>query len=371
MPLAPALQFPAKGGHPHVAQDRTLAEPKPDAAVVLPSHLCAPRQCAYLIPAAEPQQVLQPPQIPLLPAGVSPRPSVSHGAPGRALVSRLMDLNLELNEFEIWSLGLWQACVTQEENGMECKPHGSLLALPLELRASVVLMLASNGLGFFALILSSLGLNCLKTGDERLKRGLGVAGGALFCVAGVTTLVPISWVAYCTVQEFWDATVPEIVSRGKMQVERALPYSAERHKRLQADAQQEPLATAGVPTVVQAAGDHQPHTKPHLEVLQPKPRKQSKLDATTPSSRGLQLAEKEHVAALRLHSPNSVMKRKTIEEGRQPSNIQNFYCTFIKPDKEGKATSAVGKDTLQNLSECPSRVPVHKARTPKGALFLL
>lgn len=123
------------------------------------------------------------------------------------------DLNLELNEFEVWSLGLWQACVAQEENGMECKAHGSLLALPLELRASVALMLASNGLGFFALVLSSLGLNCLKTRDERLRRRLGLAGGALFCVAGLTTLVPISWVAHCTVQEFWDDTVPEIVSR--------------------------------------------------------------------------------------------------------------------------------------------------------------
>ncbi|XP_066495267.1 putative claudin-25 [Tiliqua scincoides] len=123
------------------------------------------------------------------------------------------DLNLELNEFEVWSIGLWHACVTQEENGVECKAHGSLLALPVEFRASTVLMLASNGLGLLAFVLAALGLNCLKTRDEKLKRRLGVTGGALFCMSGVTTLVPISWVAYRTVQEFWDETVPEIVSR--------------------------------------------------------------------------------------------------------------------------------------------------------------
>lgn len=123
------------------------------------------------------------------------------------------DLNLELNEFEVWNTGLWHACVTQEENGMECKAHGSLLALPLEFRASVVLMLASNGLGLLAFVLSALGLNCLKTRDENQKRRLLVAGGVLFCMSGVATLVPVSWFAYCMVQEFWDESVPEIVSR--------------------------------------------------------------------------------------------------------------------------------------------------------------
>lgn len=50
-----------------LAHDRCSLEPEPDAEMVLPALLWAHRQLTYLISAAEPRQVLQPPQIPLLP----------------------------------------------------------------------------------------------------------------------------------------------------------------------------------------------------------------------------------------------------------------------------------------------------------------
>ncbi|XP_053126117.1 putative claudin-25 [Hemicordylus capensis] len=125
------------------------------------------------------------------------------------------DRNLELNEMEVWKVGLWHACVTQDDSTMECKAFESLLALPLEFRVARILMVSSNGLGFLAFVFSICGLSCLKTRDEKLglKRQLGIAGGVLFCMSGVATFVPISWIAYQTVQEFWDETVPEIVPR--------------------------------------------------------------------------------------------------------------------------------------------------------------
>ncbi|XP_015425247.1 PREDICTED: claudin-22 [Myotis davidii] len=125
------------------------------------------------------------------------------------------NLNLELNEMEIWTQGLWQVCVVQEEVGMECKDFDSFLALPVELRVSRVLMFLSHGLGLLGLLVSGSGLDCLRVGErqrERKKRLL-ILGGVLFWTAGVGVLVPVSWVAHVTVQEFWDETLPEVVPR--------------------------------------------------------------------------------------------------------------------------------------------------------------
>ncbi|NWZ27578.1 CLD22 protein, partial [Asarcornis scutulata] len=125
------------------------------------------------------------------------------------------NLNLDLNELEIWTMGLWQVCIVQEEGATECKAHDSFLALPLELRVSRILMCLSNGLGLLGFLLASLGLDCWKAceGKPDLKKWLLLAGGAAFGMSGVTTLAPVSWVAYNTVLEFWDETIPNIVPR--------------------------------------------------------------------------------------------------------------------------------------------------------------
>ncbi|XP_044925377.1 claudin-22 [Mustela putorius furo] len=125
------------------------------------------------------------------------------------------NLNLDLNEMENWTMGLWQACVIQEEVGRQCKDFDSFLALPAELRIARILMFLSNGLGLLGLLVSSFGLDCLRIGETRRghKKGLLILGGILFWAAGVAVLAPVSWVAYQTVQEFWDETVPEIVPR--------------------------------------------------------------------------------------------------------------------------------------------------------------
>ncbi|XP_003415877.1 putative claudin-24 [Loxodonta africana] len=124
-------------------------------------------------------------------------------------------LNLELNEMENWTMGLWQTCVIQEEVGWQCKDFDSFLALPAELRISRVLMFLSNGLGFLGLLVSGFGLDCLRIGERQqdLKKRLLILGGVLFWTSGITALVPVSWVAHVTVQEFWDETIPEIVPR--------------------------------------------------------------------------------------------------------------------------------------------------------------
>uniref|UniRef100_A0A8D2J928 Claudin n=1 Tax=Varanus komodoensis TaxID=61221 RepID=A0A8D2J928_VARKO len=125
------------------------------------------------------------------------------------------NLNLELNELEIWTMGLWQACVVQEEGGMQCKEFDSFLALPPELQISRILMFVSNGLGLSGLLFSGFGLDCLKIGEQQqdLKKRMLLLGGIFFWISGVTAIVPVSWVAHITVQEFWDENIPDIVPR--------------------------------------------------------------------------------------------------------------------------------------------------------------
>uniref|UniRef100_K9IHV3 Claudin n=1 Tax=Desmodus rotundus TaxID=9430 RepID=K9IHV3_DESRO len=125
------------------------------------------------------------------------------------------NLNLDLNEMENWTIGLWQACVIQEEVGRQCKDFDSFLALPAELRISRVLMFLSNGLGFLGLLVSGFGLDCLRIGESQqgLKKRLLILGGILLWTSGLAALVPVSWVAHVTVQEFWDENIPEIVPR--------------------------------------------------------------------------------------------------------------------------------------------------------------
>ncbi|KAK2517775.1 claudin-22 [Columba guinea] len=125
------------------------------------------------------------------------------------------NLNLELNELEIWTMGLWQACVVQEEGGMQCKDFDSFLALPPELRISRILMFFSNGSGLLGLLVSGFGLDCLKIGErqQEQKKRLLLFGGMLFWISGMTAIVPVSWVAHSTVQEFWDENIPDIVPR--------------------------------------------------------------------------------------------------------------------------------------------------------------
>ncbi|XP_076770248.1 claudin-22-like isoform X2 [Arvicanthis niloticus] len=125
------------------------------------------------------------------------------------------NLNLELNEMENWTTGLWKSCVIQEEVGRQCKDFDSFLALPAELQVSRILMSLSNGLGLLGLLASGCGLDCLRLGETQkgLKKRLLILGGILLWTSGVMVLVPVSWVAHVTVQEFWDETVPDIVPR--------------------------------------------------------------------------------------------------------------------------------------------------------------
>lgn len=124
-------------------------------------------------------------------------------------------MNSDLNEVENWFSGLWHMCLYTEEVGFQCKGYDSIMALPMDLQISRVLMSVSIGTGGLALLAVLPGLEgvdvCL--GQPDLKRRLLILGGVLSWVSGLATLAPVSFVAYTTVVEFWDEGFPDVMPR--------------------------------------------------------------------------------------------------------------------------------------------------------------
>ncbi|KAM6964954.1 putative claudin-24 [Aplochiton taeniatus] len=144
---------------------------------------------------------------------------VSFGGLVTALITTFLPLwktmNSDLNEVENWYSGLWHTCIFTEEVGVQCKAYESLLDLPVDLLASRVLMLVSIGTGALAVVVAFPALEGVELGSGRrgLKRGLLILSGVLSWVSGITTLAPVSIVAYVTVVEFWDENLPDVVPR--------------------------------------------------------------------------------------------------------------------------------------------------------------
>ncbi|XP_077601095.1 claudin-24-like [Stigmatopora nigra] len=124
-------------------------------------------------------------------------------------------MNSDLNEMENWYSGLWHMCLYTEEVGVQCKSYDSMLALPLDLQISRVLMLVSVFTGGLALLVALPGLDGLRVCLDRCgkRRRFLILGGVLSWVSGITALAPVSVVAYTTVVEFWDKGFPDVMPR--------------------------------------------------------------------------------------------------------------------------------------------------------------
>uniref|UniRef100_A0A673NPS5 Claudin n=2 Tax=Sinocyclocheilus rhinocerous TaxID=307959 RepID=A0A673NPS5_9TELE len=124
-------------------------------------------------------------------------------------------MNSDLNEMENWYEGLWHMCIYTEEVGIHCKAFESFLALPLDTLASRVLMCISIATGFLGVAAAFFGLQGVEigTGRERMKRTLLILGGVFIVVSGITTLAPVSLMAYIMVVKFWDENLPDVMPR--------------------------------------------------------------------------------------------------------------------------------------------------------------
>ncbi|KAG8012056.1 Claudin-22 [Nibea albiflora] len=124
-------------------------------------------------------------------------------------------MNSDLNEMENWFSGLWHTCLYTEEVGIQCKAYDSVLGLPMDLQISRWLVTVSIGTGGLGLLVVLPGLEGVEMCVEQphLKRRFIILAGLLTWVSGLTSLAPVSLVAYTTLVDFFDEGWPEVMPR--------------------------------------------------------------------------------------------------------------------------------------------------------------
>ncbi|OCT94145.1 hypothetical protein XELAEV_18011811mg [Xenopus laevis] len=113
----------------------------------------------------------------------------------------------------IWE-GLWMNCVVQSTGQMQCKVYDSLLALPQDLQAARALTVIAVIVALLGLLFSIIGgkcTNCVE--DESSKAKVIILSGIVFIVAGVLTLIPVSWSANNIIRDFYNPLVVEAQKR--------------------------------------------------------------------------------------------------------------------------------------------------------------
>lgn len=104
--------------------------------------------------------------------------------------------------------GLWMNCVVQSTGQMQCKIYDSMLALPQDLQAARALMVISIIVGALGMLLSVVGgkcTNCME--DETVKAKIMITAGAVFIVASMLIMVPVSWTAHNVIRDFYNPLV--------------------------------------------------------------------------------------------------------------------------------------------------------------------
>ncbi|XP_020861367.1 claudin-3 [Phascolarctos cinereus] len=113
----------------------------------------------------------------------------------------------------IWE-GLWMNCVVQSTGQMQCKVYDSLLALPQDLQAARAMIIVAILLAAFGLLAAMVGAQCTNcVQDDTAKAKITIVAGVVFLLAGLLTLIPVSWSANTIIREFYSSLVPESQKR--------------------------------------------------------------------------------------------------------------------------------------------------------------
>ncbi|XP_078404644.1 claudin-4-like [Cetorhinus maximus] len=113
----------------------------------------------------------------------------------------------------IWE-GLWMNCIVQSTGQMQCKVYDSLLALSQDLQASRALTVISLVVGVLGILVSIVGgkcTNCIE--NEATKAKVTIISGIIFILAGVLTLIPVSWSANTIIKDFYNPLVTDAQRR--------------------------------------------------------------------------------------------------------------------------------------------------------------
>ncbi|XP_030058341.1 claudin-22-like [Microcaecilia unicolor] len=117
---------------------------------------------------------------------------------------------------EHFLLGLWEACVIQDLNRSVCEGYSTPLAFSAEMQMTRILMCFSLSKGLLGVGVTIPGLTCVTIlGDTEVhtKRNMTICGGILAFLAGVLTLIPVSYMIHSTVVKFWDPDLSSMVPR--------------------------------------------------------------------------------------------------------------------------------------------------------------
>lgn len=89
--------------------------------------------------------------------------------------------------------GLWLKCSGYERT--TCEFHESIFKLPVEVQATRAVMLLSIFLSVVGLLVSTLGMKCTRflDGKVQTKAHTAIAGGVIFIIAGLLSLIITSW----------------------------------------------------------------------------------------------------------------------------------------------------------------------------------
>ncbi|XP_030636726.1 claudin-9 [Chanos chanos] len=108
----------------------------------------------------------------------------------------------------LWE-GLWMTCLS-EWGRLQCKIYDSGLALSSSAQLSRAMSVIALLICFLAVPVAVTGLKCTRClGDAQGPKGkLARASGILFVLGGVVFLMPVCWMAYVVVRDFYDPDVP-------------------------------------------------------------------------------------------------------------------------------------------------------------------
>ncbi|KAI3374394.1 hypothetical protein L3Q82_006219 [Scortum barcoo] len=106
--------------------------------------------------------------------------------------------------------GLWKSCVSQSTGQVQCKVYDSLLQLPVTVQATRGLMVTAILLCVISIFVEMMGMRCTTcmAGEPEQKDKVALAGGVIFIIAGLLTLVGTSWYGHRIAQDFYNPTTP-------------------------------------------------------------------------------------------------------------------------------------------------------------------
>ncbi|KAG7319622.1 hypothetical protein KOW79_016765 [Hemibagrus wyckioides] len=115
---------------------------------------------------------------------------------------------------QIFWEGIWMSCVVQSTGQMQCKVYDSMLALTSDLQAARALMVIALVVGIAGIFMAFAAGKCTNFISEgNGKSRASIAAGVVLIIAGVLTLIPVSWTATSITRDFYNPLLVDAQKR--------------------------------------------------------------------------------------------------------------------------------------------------------------